>query len=106
MDRSVAWTGSAADEFDAAAAYRARASAVYASALTAELRQASRSLMQMAERGRVEPELGDPAIREIFVKGHRMAYKVAAGRVWILALIWGRRDFPTAWRERARGSAE
>jgi plasmid stabilization system protein ParE len=106
VDRSVAWTESAADEFDAAAAYRAQASVVYASALAAEFRAASRSLRQMAERGRVVPELGDSAIREIFVKGYRMVYKVSAGRVWILALVSGRRDFLTAWREKARGSAE
>lgn len=106
MDRSVTWTESAADEFDAAAAYRAQASAVYASALAAEFRAASRSLRQMAERGRVVPELGDPAIREIFVKGYRMVYKVSEYRVWILALVWGRRDFLSAWRERSRATVE
>jgi plasmid stabilization system protein ParE len=102
VDRSVTWTESAADEFDAAARYRAQASAVYASALAAEFRAASHSLRQFAERGRVVPELGETTIREIFVEGYRMVYKVAEERVWVLALVWGRRDFLTAWRERSR----
>lgn len=106
MDRSVTWTESAADEFDAAAAYRAQASAVYASALAAEFRAASRSLRRFAERGRVVPELGEPVIREIFVKGYRMVYRVSEERVWVLALVWGRRDFLTAWRERSRVAGE
>jgi hypothetical protein len=59
----------------------------------------------MAERGRVVPELGHPAIREIFVKGYRMVYKVSPDRVWILAVVWGRRDFLNAWQERPRASA-
>jgi len=102
VERSVTWTESAADEFDAAAAYRAQASPVYASALAQEVRAASRSLRTMAERGRVVPEFDVPTIREIFVSNHRLIYKVAEGRIWVLGFIAGPRDFLEAWRERSR----
>jgi hypothetical protein len=51
----------------------------------------------------VVPEFADPAIREIFFKGFRLVYRVGEARIWVLAFIWGRRDFMTAWREQARG---
>jgi toxin ParE1/3/4 len=102
VDRSVTWTESAADEFDAAASYRARASRVYASAFAQDVRTASHSLRQMAHRGRIVPELADETVREIFVKGHRLIYRIAEQRVWVLALIPGSRDFRLAWRERPR----
>jgi len=103
VERSVTWTESAADEFDAAAGYRAQTSKVYASAFAQEVRAASRSLRTMAERGRVVPELGIPTIREIFVRNHRLIYAVADERVWVLAFIAGPRDFSKAWHERSRG---
>ena len=103
MERSVTWTESAADEFDAAAAYRAQASPVYASALAQEVRAASRSLRTLAERGRVVPEVGVATVREIFVSNHRLIYSVADERVWVLAFIGGPRDFSKAWHERSRG---
>ena len=102
MDRSVTWTESAADEFDAAAEYRAQTSRVFASSFAQEIRSASSSLTRYAERGRVVPELDDPAIREIFVKGHRLIYRIAGERVWVLGLVPGLRDFVKAWRGKPR----
>jgi hypothetical protein len=52
----------------------------------------------------VVPEFADPAIRAIFVKGFRLVYRVGEVRIWVLAFIWGRRDFMTAWRDRLVGS--
>ena len=103
MERSVTWTESAADEFDASAAYRAQTSKVYASAFAREVRAASQSLRTLAERGRVVPELGVPSIREIFVSGYRLIYQVTEERIWVLGFIAGPRDFPTAWHDRSRG---
>jgi plasmid stabilization system protein ParE len=101
--RSVTWTEGAADEFDAAASYIAQASRVYASSFAHEIRLASESLREFAERGRLVPEVEDPTVREIFVRKYRMVYRVVGDRVWILALIHGHRDFMTAWRQQGRG---
>jgi len=40
------------------------------------------------------PELGDAAIREIFVKQYRLIYEVASNRVIILSFLHGARQFP------------
>ena len=46
------------------------------------------------------PEPRDESIREIFVHSYRLIYKVEEIRVFILALIHGRRDFDSSWGER------
>ena len=38
------------------------------------------------------PELGEPTIREIFVRNHRLIYKVGEERIWILGFIACPRD--------------
>lgn len=103
MARSVTWTEGAADEFDAAAKYIAQASRIYASSFAHEIRLASASLRELADRGRVVPEVGDPTVREIFVRRYRLVYRVVGDRVWVLALVHGHRDFIAAWREQRRG---
>ena len=50
-----------------------------------------------SERGRMVPELNDPAIREVFVFRYRLLYAVADTRVTIVAFLHGARDFE-AWR--------
>ena len=51
-----------------------------------------------AERGRVVPELNDPAIRELFVYKYRLQYEVGDVRVLIVAFLHGARDFAT-WQQ-------
>ena len=57
--------------------------------------RAGASLANFAERGRVVPELGDPAIREVFVFEYRLQYKVDDARVLVVAFLHGARDFAT-----------
>ena len=73
----------------------------FASTLAQDAREASRSLSQFAERGRVVPEVGHPQLRELFVREHRLVYRVEEARVTIVAFFHGRRDFETAWRKKA-----
>jgi len=42
-------------------------------------RFAARSLRRFPERGRAVAEIGDPAVRELFVKHYRLIYEVGAG---------------------------
>jgi plasmid stabilization system protein ParE len=64
----------------------------YAAAFVGEVLVAARSLDCYSTRGRVVPETGDDTIRELFVKGYRLLYKVGDDFVLILAVIHGRRD--------------
>jgi plasmid stabilization system protein ParE len=57
------------------------------------------SLATLSERGRVVPELNDPAIREVFVFRYRLLYRVEQARVVVVAFVHGAQDFAT-WRER------
>jgi len=43
------------------------------------------------------PEIGSPAIREIFVHRYRLIYEVSGSEVAILAFLHGARDF-AKWR--------
>lgn len=90
----VKWTEPAWSNLEAAAAYIAQDSPRYAATLVREARDAARSLRQFANRGRVVPEIGDPAIRELFVfrQRYRLLYRVLTGEVHILAFIHGARD--------------
>ena len=59
--------------------------------LTAAL-EAAASQSTFAERGRVVPEVGDPAERELIVRGYRLIYHVSETAVTIVAFVRGRRD--------------
>jgi len=70
----------------------------FASALTA----AARSLAELSERGRVVPELDDPAVRELLLSRYRVVYEVFPDRVAILRIVHASRDFLATWGRRAR----
>ena len=74
---------------DSPAAARSFASAVI---------QASRSLSEFSERGRIVSEVGEPMIRELLMGRYRMIYEVFPDRVAIVRVIHASRDFETAWR--------
>ena len=100
MAWTVVWAQAAVDDLDAAVEFVARASESFATTLARDAIEASRSLSQFAERGRVVPEIGHPHLRELFVRVHRVIYRVQKEDVTIVAFFHGRRDFDTAWRER------
>jgi hypothetical protein len=56
----------------------------------------------MSERGRIVPELDDPVTREIFVRDFRLMYELSSTHVFIVAFVYGARDFETWRRERER----
>ena len=99
----VTWTEPAWENVRSAAEYIAKDSPRYAAALIREARDAARSLRQFANRGRVVPEIGDPAIHELFVfQSYRMLYRVLDGEVQVLAFIHSARDLSTALDEHLR----
>jgi plasmid stabilization system protein ParE len=66
---------------------------------------ASDTLADLRNRGRVVPEFGDPAIREVFLGSYRLIYLVAAERVVVLGLVHGARDLAALWRREQRPTA-
>ena len=95
MAREVVWTDPAWEDLEAAAEYIARDSDAYAAAFVEEMKAAAPSLSEMAERGQIVPETGDPSIRELLVRPHHLVYQLSERQVKILAIIHGARR---AWR--------
>jgi plasmid stabilization system protein ParE len=98
MARTVIWTEAALLDLDEAAEFIARDSKSYAAAFVREARQAARSLKRFAERGRIVPELGEPEIRELYIRRYRLIYKIdATNKIYIVRFIHGARDFSALW---------
>jgi toxin ParE1/3/4 len=93
----VIWSEQANHQVDEAVAYIARDSLQTARRVLADALDAGASLQTMAERGRIVPEVGSPAIREIFVHRYRLIYEISGSSVEILAFLHGARDF-AKWR--------
>jgi len=102
MGRRVIWAHAAETDLEAAAEYVHRDSPAYAASFVNRALEAGRSLTDFAERGRIVPEFEDENIREIFIYGYRLIYRVEDDRVSVVALIHGRRDFQTVWDEKDR----
>ena len=100
MARRVIWTTPMVEDLDNAADYIDRDSPRYASAFVREVRAAALTPRKLAYRGPMIPELNDPTIRELFVRNHRLTYKVEERRVVLLGLMHGARDFARAWKGR------
>lgn len=95
--RRVVWSRPALDALNDALAYIAIDSPSGASVVARAALEAAESLSTLAERGRVVPEVGRPAIREIFVFRYRLLYRVGSDRVTVIAFLHGARDFER-WR--------
>lgn len=99
MARRVIWAYEATNDLDALAEYIARDSSFYATAFTMEILDASRSLDEFSERGRIVPELGTHNIRELLIKGYRLIYSIEQRHVVILAIVHGARDLKALWEK-------
>jgi plasmid stabilization system protein ParE len=96
--RSVAWSNSAESALDEVVTYINQDSPANARTVLVAALQAAASLETLAERGRIVPELADPAIRELLVLKFRLLYRVSEDQVTIVAFLRGVRDFAT-WRK-------
>jgi toxin ParE1/3/4 len=102
--RQVAWAETAWRDLERIADYIAEDSPGYAAAFVRRGRDRARSLEEMAERGRVVPELEEPAVRELVVGSYRLIYEIEGADVHILGLIHGARDLAALWgKERRSG---
>jgi plasmid stabilization system protein ParE len=97
--RRVVWTRGAQRELGEAVEYIAQDSAGAALRLRDDALTSARSLESLASRGRVVPEIDDPALRELLVHRYRLIYLVLPDSVEIVAFIHGARDFARLRRE-------
>jgi toxin ParE1/3/4 len=97
MAWKVKWARPAVEDLEQIADYIALDSKYYAAAFVREIRDAARSLRQVARRGRVVPELSDPTVRELLIGNYRLLYQLRKSEVLVLALIHGARDLGSLW---------
>lgn len=101
MARSVGWSGRARSDLRLAIQFIGRESPDAAARFGSAVVAAARSLAEFPERGRVVPELSDPAVREIFLARYRIVYELFADRIGVARIIHANRDFLAAWGRRA-----
>ena len=103
MARAVVWSSRARSDLRLAVEYIRRDSPDAAKRFGQAMIQASRSLSELSERGRVVPELNDPAVRELLLSRYRLVYETFADRIAVTRIIHASRNLLAAWGRRAKG---
>jgi toxin ParE1/3/4 len=88
----VVWSESAIADLAAIQAFVARDSVHYANVLVGDILAAVEQLEHFPRSGRVVPERGDEAIRELVVGNLRVIHLVGESDICVLAVIHGARD--------------
>lgn len=91
MAHLLVWSPRALDDVDAIAAYIAEDSEAYAASVVRLILDKARRLSEFPFIGRVVPEFGDEAIREVFAYSYRVIYQMNDEEVTIAAIIHGKR---------------
>lgn len=88
----IAWSPEALEDLEQIAAYLERDSPWYAKTVVRRIVDDAEALDVFPLRGRIVPELDDPAFRERFSYRYRLIYRVETDRILIAAIIHGARD--------------
>jgi toxin ParE1/3/4 len=91
--KRVVWSAAAIADLSAIAEYIARDSEQYASTVVTRVLDTAASLDDLAERGRVVPEVADESVREVFVFSWRLIYRVQRETVAIVAIVHQKQAF-------------
>jgi plasmid stabilization system protein ParE len=106
MARKVVWAESAWRDLEQVADYIAEDSPAYAAAFVGRIRERAGTLDQLAYRGRIVPELGEPNLRELLIGNYRLLYEIHDDTIGILALIHGARDLAALWAREGRSERD
>ncbi|WP_025025658.1 type II toxin-antitoxin system RelE/ParE family toxin [Caldalkalibacillus mannanilyticus] len=89
MVKTVIWSTPAALDLERAVTYIFEDSPAYAISFYNTVKERSRTLSELSERGRVVPEHNDNRVREIFIHRYRLIYEIKEEEVIILSFIHG-----------------
>ena len=92
MARKIIWTLEAADDLESIATYIARDSHFYAKSFVRKIINASHSLKEFPNRGRIVPEFSNSVVHELFIKEYRLIYRIEESMIVILGIIHGKRN--------------
>ena len=87
----VRWTLQASRDLDSIVAFIAKDSSHYARLFVVDVFQAVDRMAEFPKLGRMAPELGDPAVREIILRNYRLVYRLKEKRIELLTVYHGAR---------------
>jgi plasmid stabilization system protein ParE len=87
------WAPAALADVEAIAQYIARDSADNAALFVTRLIEATDRLARFPESGRIIPEIGNAACREVMVAPYRIMYRLETDQVWITGIDHGARNW-------------
>jgi plasmid stabilization system protein ParE len=90
----IRWTEQAVDDLIGIRSFIARDSEVFAQLVAARLINAVDQLSTFPESGRIVPERGDSALRELVRPPYRIVYECTPDAVVILTVFHAARMFP------------
>ncbi len=90
----VHWTEPALNDLRDIVSFVARDSPSYAARLARRISEAPRRLAAFPQLGIKVPELGQPKVRELWVRPYRIIYLVREPDCHVLAVVHGSRDLP------------
>lgn len=85
----IVWSPQAVSDVAAIKTYISRDSVHYANLVVTRLIAAVERAGAFPESGRVVPEIGDPAMREILWRSYRLVYRVRGAEVQIVTVFHG-----------------
>ncbi len=86
------WSAPAVEDLRNLHAYISKDSSQYAAAFIERLLDAAEQLIDFPESGRHVTETALENVRELIVQGYRIIYRVEASRIFVLTVVYGRRD--------------
>ena len=95
----VKWTSTAKKDLKKIYYYIAEDSKYYARQVAQDIVEKTEGLNVFLEIGRIVPEINDKKIRELIIYSYRLVYEIKNDDVNILAIIHGKRDFFSAYKE-------
>ena len=87
----IRWTVQAADDLEAITRFIAADSPHYAQLFAINVLKAVDRLAIYPRSGRMVPEVGDPAIRELILGNYRIVFRLKTGAVEVLTIYHGAR---------------
>lgn len=95
----IKWTLQAANDLESIAEFISKDSPHSASMFVADLFQATDRISRFPKSGRMVPEVGNPAVREVILGNYRLVYRLKKDSVELLTVFHGSRLFdPSAWK--------
>ena len=85
------WTPQASDDLDGIAEFIAADSPHFAALFVIDVLESVERLVDFPKSGRVVPEIGDPAVREIILGNYRLIYRLRGETAEILTVYHGAR---------------